>query len=346
VTVNTGNGSGTLQLRVPSSATIEDDENNGVANLPFNTGDTYNVTKAPTVPGAATLNSPSGTINATRPTYSWNAVFGASHYLLWVNAPSGNGFIQQWFTAAAAGCPNGTGTCSATPTTALATGNHTWWIRTWNNIGYGPWSAGMAFNVVLPPPPGAATLVSPNGNTTDTLPTYTWNAVSGATHYYLWVNDPSGNVIKLWYLASNVCSGGTCAVENPTALKGGVHNWWIRTWNAGGYGPWSAAMSFTVNTPGAATLVSPNSNTNDNMPTYTWNEVPGATHYYLWVNAPSGNGFIKQWFKVSDGICTGGTCTATPAQALSLGAHTWYIRTWSSAGYGLWSSGQNFTVTP
>jgi choice-of-anchor C domain-containing protein len=297
-------------------------------------------------PGAATLNSPSGTINTTRPTYSWNAVFGASHYLLWVNAPSGNGFIQQWFTAAAAGCPSGTGTCSATPATALATGNHTWWIRTWNNLGYGPWSAGMAFNVVLPPPPGAANLVSPNGNTTDTLPSYTWNAVSGATHYYLWVNGPSGNVIKLWYLASNVCSGGTCSVENPTALKAGVHNWWIRTWNPGGYGPWSTAMSFTVNTPGAATLVSPNGNTNDATPTYTWNEVAGATHYYLWVNAPSGNGFIKQWFKVSDGICMGGTCSATPAQGLSAGAHTWYIRTWSSAGYGAWSSGLTFSVTP
>ncbi|KAG1654034.1 1,6-anhydro-N-acetylmuramyl-L-alanine amidase AmpD [Nymphon striatum] len=58
--------------------------------------------------------------------------------------------------------------------------------------------------------PGAATLVSPSGTITDSTPTYTWNAVSGATYYYLYVNDSTGNVIETWYTAAAAgCSSGT-----------------------------------------------------------------------------------------------------------------------------------------
>jgi CSLREA domain-containing protein len=349
VTVNTGNGSGTLQLRVPSSASILDDDNNSLANLPFNTGDTYNVTKDPTAPGAASLISPSGTINDSTPDFSWDAVFGATWYYLWVNAPSGNGFIQQWYSAADAGCPSGTGTCTVTSPKTLSGGAHTWWIRTWNSQGYGPWSdPGLNFNVSLPTAPGVATQVSPSGAITDTRPTYTWNAVSGVTWYYLWVKRPSGDPIKQWYEASVICSGGTCSIEHPVDLSAGQHTWWVQTWNAGGFGPWSAGLTFTVNAPGVATLVSPNGNTNDITPTYTWNAVPGATWYYLWVNAPSGNGFIQLWYTAAQAGCPNGTgsCSVTPAQNHALGAHTWWIRTWSSAGYGPWSNAMNFSVIP
>lgn len=76
-------------------------------------------------PPAATLVSPSGGIIDTTPTYTWHAVSGATWYMLWVNAPSGN-VIQTWYTGGQAGCPADTGTCSITPTTALADGAHTW----------------------------------------------------------------------------------------------------------------------------------------------------------------------------------------------------------------------------
>jgi hypothetical protein len=122
----------------------------------------------------------------------------------------------------------------------------------------------------------------------------------------------------------------------------------VQTYNAAGYGPWSTGLSFTVNTPGAASLVSPSSSTNDITPTYTWNAVAGATYYYLWVNAPSDTGFVKQWYTAAQAGCPSGTgiCSATPAQNHASGAHTWWIRTWSSAGYGPWSSSLTFTVIP
>jgi hypothetical protein len=195
----------------------------------------------------ATLISPSGTIADGTPTYTWNAVAGATWYYLWVNDSTGNK-IKQWYTAADAGCPDGTGNCSVTPTIELAVGAGAWYIQTYSPAGYGPWSAAMNF-VLSYPLPGVATLVSPSGATADTTPTYTWNAVAGATWYYLWVNDSTGNKIKQWYTAANSgCPDGTgnCSVTPTTVLAMGVGSWWIQTYNGAGYGPWSPPLGFTI----------------------------------------------------------------------------------------------------
>jgi hypothetical protein len=98
-------------------------------------------------PGAATLVSPTGSIGTTMPAYTWNAVPTATWYYLWVNDSTGPRKIQIWYTAAAAGCGSGTGMCSVTPAVALAPGSAIWWIQTWNDAGYGPWSTGRPFTV-------------------------------------------------------------------------------------------------------------------------------------------------------------------------------------------------------
>ena len=99
-----------------------------------------------TPPPAATLISPTGTITDSTPTYTWNAVAGSTWYYLWVDDSTGNK-IKHWYTASAVGCSSGTGTCSVTPSTVLSPGSGTWWIKTWNSAGSGPWSAGMAFTL-------------------------------------------------------------------------------------------------------------------------------------------------------------------------------------------------------
>ncbi len=218
---------------------------------------------AGTPPLAATLVSPNGTVSTATPTYTWNAVSGATWYELWVTDSAQAGKVKQWVTAAQAGCAAGTGACSYTPSTALATGAATWWIQTWNSLGYGPWSTGMAFTVTAGTPPLAATLVSPNGAVSTATPTYTWNAVSGATWYELWVTDSAqAGKVKQWVTAAQAgCAAGTgaCSYTPSTALATGAATWWIQTWNSLGYGPWSTGMAFTV-TAGAPviTLVNPN----------------------------------------------------------------------------------------
>jgi hypothetical protein len=194
---------------------------------------------------AATQVSPSGATGMI-PTYRWNAVSTATEYYLFVNDSTGNK-IQKLYAAAEAGCANGTGTCTVTPTTVLSLGAGQWWVQTKNASGTGPWSSGMSFNVY--PVPGAS-LISPSGEITDTTPTYTWNVVPEATFYQLMVNDCTGPKIQQSYKASDIgcASGGACSVT-PTTEVFGSSQWWIRAYGSAGYGPWSSPLSFSTPSP-------------------------------------------------------------------------------------------------
>lgn len=96
-----------------------------------------------TPPGQATLITPSGSNSGLQPTFRWNAVAGATWYQLWVNDSTGTP-INKWYTREQASCASGTGTCQLTPSQNVS-GSATWWIRTWNSKGNGPWSNGLSF---------------------------------------------------------------------------------------------------------------------------------------------------------------------------------------------------------
>jgi hypothetical protein len=87
---------------------------------------------------------------------------------------------------------------------------------------------------------------------TDATPTYSWNRVSSASWYYLWVNrintDGSSTTVHAkWYTSAEACGGATCSITPVgITLSPGNYRWWIQTWNEGGYGPWSSAMNFTL----------------------------------------------------------------------------------------------------
>ncbi|HWQ19092.1 MAG TPA: hypothetical protein VN455_04885 [Methanotrichaceae archaeon] len=71
------------------------------------------------------------------------AVKNCTPYCLRVNWPSGN-VLKQWYTSDQVTSGS---TCSVTPALTLSSGEYTWWVRTFNSAGYGPWSDGMQFNV-------------------------------------------------------------------------------------------------------------------------------------------------------------------------------------------------------
>jgi hypothetical protein len=104
-------------------------------------------------------------------------------------------------------------------------------------------------------PPPAAVPVGPTGIITGTTHAFTWQGAPDATYYYLQVNDQAASPrFTLWYPAAQACPGGsaTCTVVLSTGFAVGPGIWWVQTWSAEGFGPWSTGMPFTVSyVPGA-----------------------------------------------------------------------------------------------
>ena len=197
--------------------------------------------------------------------------------------------------------------------------------------------------------PGAAVLLSPNGGISTSTPTYTWNAVASATWYRLWVNDASASPkIEQWYTAQQAgCASGTgtCSVTPSTPMAQGAAQWWIQTWNAYGYGPWSDGMTFVVGEPPEAASEILPFGTTGNKPNFIWSEVSSASWYYLWVNGPAGTPVIQQWYTAAQAKCGGGDCAVPAATTLADGAYTWWVQTWNSSGLGPWSAGMTYNVS-
>jgi hypothetical protein len=285
---------------------------------------------------------------------TWRAVPNAEWYQLYVSDSVGYAFTKWYNGSTQTACPTFPATCALTPPDIDLRCPCTWYVRAWasGSYGMGPWSDGERVFAEEPAAggPAAATLVSPTGRIFTATPTFTWNAVSGAAWYLLWVNDsssPGGKIYK-WYSAATAgCPSGTgtCSVTPTTALAKGASQWWIQAWGMTGYGTPSSPMGFRVLPPVGAVLISPSGATGT-TPTYTWYAVPGATWYYLRVNDASTSGKVAQWYSAAAAGCPAGTgtCTVTPAATLTSGPGTWGIMNWGPVGYGPWSSTLSFTV--
>jgi hypothetical protein len=96
------------------------------------------------------------------------------------------------------------------------------------------------FTTTVQTAPTGVVLTEPAGTIATLTPTFTWNKVSMATWYRLYVKGPYGVVQDQWHQAVNICGVTTCSVSDPT-LERGDHIWWVQTYNSAGYGPWKSA---------------------------------------------------------------------------------------------------------
>jgi hypothetical protein len=179
-------------------------------------------------------------------------------------------------------------------------------------------------------------------------PTYRWDSVPGATSYFLWVGDEETLTVGGWYSATQLgcSSGGVCVMTPAQALTAGEWLWRVRAGNATNYGPWSEAASFTASAPAMPVQVSPKGTTTTRAPTYRWNSIQGAAWYELWVGTAT-SAVLDQRYAASSLGCPSANqiCTLTTALVLATGTKTWWVRGWSSLGYGPWSSGMTFTLS-
>jgi hypothetical protein len=175
---------------------------------------------------------PTGATPITRPTFSWAAVGQADHYDVWINNLS-TGQSQVLRNQ------DVTGT-SWTPFTALTTGDsYAWWVRTAaNSGGFSRWSSEQVFSVIPPTTPTGL------GASTGTRPTLSWNPVSQADHYDLWVDDLTTHLSQV-VRDTNVT--GTMWEPSTSLDMGHTYRWWVRAVNnGGGTSGWSAPQTFAV----------------------------------------------------------------------------------------------------
>jgi hypothetical protein len=294
-------------------------------------------------PPAPTLVAPSGPVATATPTYIWNAIQGATSYTFYTDLGGGATTV---YTAAAAGCSSGFGTCSVTPATPLPSGVVVGWIvNAVTAAGAGPWSAPNF--TVFASIPATPTLVSPSGTIGSATPTFTWNAVANAANYTLYRDDTGAGTTYTAAAAGCPAGTGTCSVTPATVIPSGTTvGWIVNADNAAGTGPWSSPLFFTFIggvVPVAPTLISPSGAIGTNTPTFTWNAVADATSYTLYRDD---TGTSTVYTAAAAGCPTvPGTCSVTPATVIPAGRTVgWIVNGTNASGAGPWSPPLFFTV--
>jgi hypothetical protein len=151
---------------------------------------------------------------------------------------NGSKYLDQWLQ----------GTTNWVVTSGLPGGAYTWYVRPWNEIGYGSWSTNFTFTIQTAVP-GALTLVSPSGSTAaGSTQRYTWKADAAATWYELYVLRNGSAFGDHWYtLTDSVVdsAAGNFAV-NVSGHTSGSYQWWVRGWGPDGMGAWSNNLTFQI----------------------------------------------------------------------------------------------------
>jgi hypothetical protein len=279
---------------------------------------------------APILNAPLGSITDPMPTFEWNEVSGMTWYRFYISKPSGV-VLDTWYEKGNSIMSCNGATCAVTPLLGLTNGSYTWYIRGWAHSGYSDWSSVGNFSVNLPAP-NAVTIITPTDTTTSTTPyiTFEWNHDSNAAWYQVLVNGAA-----TWYDSPTYC---TTTCTSTKSFANGNYSWKIRAYGPGGYGNWSADMTFTLDvpTPAIVTKTAPaeSSTLTTTNVTFQWDHDPNASWYQFNVAG------VSTWYDAAI-YCTT-VCTFN--KTLGNGNYKWYVRAYGPGNYGGWGSGFAFTV--
>ena len=189
-------------------------------------------------PANVVLGQPSGTLTSWDGSFHWTGISSASWYHLEVQDGSGTTMLSPWYSVGTACVALD---CAVIPAEAvnLPSGDYQWRVQYFSPIsGYGDWTALQEFNLDLVP--AVVVLGQPSGTLTSWDGSFHWTGATGATWYYLEVQNASGSILLgRWYTAEGMCVGLDCTVT-PTEtmeLGSGLYKWQIRDYGGYGYGP-------------------------------------------------------------------------------------------------------------
>ncbi|MEQ9410084.1 MAG: hypothetical protein RIK87_20275 [Fuerstiella sp.] len=252
------------------------------------------------------------------PEFSWTAVPGATAYELWVNnlAMKSGPVIHE--------VVNGT---SFEPETGLGPGTFRIWVRAVMAEGqYSGWSPASDLKIGE-----QVELTLPAQPVTIARPALTWNAVTGADHYELWVNNLTTGEKRFIHETEVDGTWFTPTADMPI----GNYRVWVRGISASGSPlEWSAAGLLKVRT--AVIPAQMASATFNTTPEFSWQPVAGATSYDVYLSNQSTKSVLT-----ADGIS--GT-SWTPDSALSVGSYRFWVRARGAAGIATWSEAVDVNI--
>jgi hypothetical protein len=217
--------------------------------------------------------------------------------------------------------------------------------------------AGTKFKELMSSTNNKPILRSPIGNTATNIPLFSWQSVSGATQYTLWVNEygtPNvpGKINKTYTPQSANCiSGGLCTVTPNIVFAKANAEWWV-TAKLGAGSFMSDAGKFTV-TVGVLPpqLLKPTGSNNVKQPIYQWKPATEAERYYLWVNQYGGSGaaddiagVVKMELTSKAASCTATLCQYKPTAKLVSGGAEWWVTAITKTGERAVSKSMYFSV--
>jgi hypothetical protein len=216
----------------------------------------FRIDTAPVIEGVAPQ-------TGSTPTITWNAIPGAGKYEIWVDNIS-TGEVKAVHDADIQG---------TSYQLQLGTGRHRIWVRGLDVQGVGAkWSVpvtyeGMASTVLLDPVDIA---------TFNSTPEFTWEELSGASSYEIWIEQVGGSVINEVGITST-------SWTPSTALADDEYEWWVRPYVTDLQQQevalnWTARGEFSL---GFTTITGVSES--QGLFTLDWNASDVTTLYYLWI---------------------------------------------------------------
>ena len=157
---------------------------------------------------------------------------------------------------------------------------------------------------------------------------FTWNSVSGALTYYLYVGTSVG--------AKDVVNSGETTATSLKISPMPLGTLYARLWTKSAGGWTYSDSSFTVVSPPLATLLTPANNATaySNSVSFSWTAVSGALTYYLYVGTTVG----------AMDVINSGETSATSLSRANLPVRTLYVRLWTKSAAGWVYTDSTFTV--
>ncbi|GAB4517890.1 MAG: hypothetical protein OHK0046_24950 [Anaerolineae bacterium] len=147
------------------------------------------------------------------------------------------------------------GLCTVTPDVYPANGSYRLYVQTWGPAGYSAgsandWTGPITFSLGYAPPATAENLAV---QISERQPIFTWDAVTHATWYEVWVGtaDFQTTHYQSWFAAKALTCGAVCTLRLTEFLPAETDLvWYVRSWgpgglSAGGEQGWAAGPIFT-----------------------------------------------------------------------------------------------------